>query len=93
VDDLHVDYELATLVADDEDAHAATAGLEGFGETSPEVGLVDDGEVLLDIAGLGHCDNRAILKIKNTVLLEDGTQHSLNDNARAGVRDERGLLM
>jgi hypothetical protein len=33
------------------------------------------------------------LEIKNTVLFEDGTQHSLNDNARARIRDEGGLLM
>lgn len=57
VDDLHVDCELTTVVADHEDTNAAAAGLEGFVEAGPEVGLVDDGESLLDIAGLGHSDN------------------------------------
>jgi len=57
VHDLHVDGELAAVVADDEDAHAATAGLEGFGQAAPEVGLVNDGEGLLDVAGLGHCND------------------------------------
>jgi len=93
VDDLHVDYELAAAVADDEDSNAAAAGLEGFGETAPEVGLVDDGEALLNVAGLGHCNNNAILEVKDTVLLEDRAEHSLDDDARAGVRDERRLLV
>jgi len=93
VDDLHVDYELAATVADDEDSDAAAARLEGFGEAAPEVGLVDDGEVLLDIAGLGHCNNNAILKVEDTILLEDRAEHSLDDDTRAGVRDERRLLV
>jgi len=88
VEDLHADDELAALVIDDEDSDAATTCLEGFGEAGPEVGLIDDGKGLLNIAGLGHGNNGAILKVKDTVLLEDRTQHGLNDDGRAGVGDE-----
>lgn len=57
MDDLHVDTELAAAVVEDKDANAAAAGVEGGLETLPQVGLVHDGKVLLDVAGLGHGDN------------------------------------
>jgi len=57
MDDLHVDNELAAMITDDKDTHATTAGLESFGKAGPERGLLDDREILLDVAGFGHCDN------------------------------------
>ena len=54
MENLHVDDELAAAIIDDEDPDAATTSLEGFAEAGPEVGLIDDGEGLLDITGLGH---------------------------------------
>jgi hypothetical protein len=33
------------------------------------------------------------LQVKDTILLENRAKHSLNDDARAGVRDERRLLV
>jgi hypothetical protein len=93
VDDLEVDGELLAVVVEDEDADAATAGLESGGEAAPEVGLVDDGQVLLDVTGLGHGDNVAVLEVKDTVLLEDRAEHGLNDNAGGRVGDEGGLLV
>lgn len=93
VNDLHVDSHLATVVADDEDTNAAAAGLESLLEAVPQAALVNDGEALLDITGLGHGDNGAILHVKNAVLLEHGAEHGLDDDARGRVGDERGLLM
>jgi len=81
------------MVTNDEDTDAATTSVEGLVETGPEVGLINDRKGLLDVAGLGHRNDIAILEIKDTVLLEDWTQHGLNDNTWAGVRDERRLLM
>ena len=49
VDDLHVDSELATVIVENNDTNGATAGLESLVETSPEVGLVNDWDRLLDI--------------------------------------------
>lgn len=94
VDDLVVDGELLTIVVDDEDADAAAAIVEGVCETLEQVALVEDGKTLLDIASLGHGNDAAVLAdVKNTVLLEDRTQHVLDDDGRAGVGDEAGLLM
>lgn len=93
MDDLHVDSELTATVVEDEDTEAATAGLESTVEAGVQVGLVNDGETLLDIAGLGHGDDEAILHVEDTVLLEDRAEHGLDNNTGGRVRDERGLLV
>lgn len=49
MDDLHVNSELTTVVVENEDADGATAALEGIAKTSPEVGLVNNWERLLDV--------------------------------------------
>jgi hypothetical protein len=92
VDDLHVDAELAALVVEDEDADAATARVEGGLEAGVQVALLGDGQARLDIAGLGHGDDHAVLEVEDAVLLEDGAEHGLDDDAGGGVRDEGGLL-
>jgi hypothetical protein len=88
VEDLHVDSELTAMVTDDKDANATTTTLEGFRQAAPEVGLIDDGNSLLNITSLSHSNNSAVLEIKDTVLLEDWTKHGLDDNAWAWVGDE-----
>ena len=93
MDDLHVDGHLTTVVRDDEDTDGAAARLESLLETVVEGALVDDGEVLLDIASLGHGDDGAILHVEDAVLLEDGAEHGLDDDAGGRVGDEAGLLM
>lgn len=93
MDDLHVDGHLATVVGDDQDADAAAARLKGLLQTVPQVALVNDGQVLLDIASLGHGDDGAILHVEDAVLLEDGAEHGLDDHAGGRVGDERRLLM
>jgi len=94
VDDLVVDSELLALVVDDEDADGAAAVVEGVCQALEEAALVKDGEALLDIAGLGHGDNAAILAdVENTVLLEDRAEHVLDNDGRSRVGDEAGLFM
>jgi hypothetical protein len=93
VDDLEVDGELAALVVENQDADAAAARLEGAGQTGPQVGLVNDLQVLLDIAGLSHGDNVAVLEVEDAVLLEDRAEHGLDDDAGGRVGDEGGLLV
>jgi len=70
VDNLEVNTELAATIVEDEHADAAAAGVEGGLETIPEVGLVNDGKVLLDITGLGHGNNYS--KEKNRTLVMTG---------------------
>lgn len=93
MDNLDVDGELAAVVVQDESADAATARLEGVGQTAPEVGLVNDRQALLDVTGLGHGGDVAISEVEDAVLLEDGAKHGLDDDAGGGVGDEGRLLM
>jgi len=93
MDDLQVDNNLAATILNDHDADAAMATLEGFLEAAPKVGLVKNGNPLLDITGLGHGNNTVVLEIENTVLLEDRAEHGLYDDTWAGVGDERGLFV
>jgi len=93
VHNLHVDSHLATVVADDEDTNAAAARLERLLETVPEAALVNDRQVLLDIASLSHGDDGALLHVEHAVLLEDGAEHGLDNDAGGGVGDKRRLLV
>ena len=93
MDDLEVDGQLAALVVENQDADAATARLEGVGQARPEVGLVNDGQVLLDVTGLGHGNDVAVLEVEDAVLLEDRTEHGLDDDTGGRVGDEGGLLV
>lgn len=93
VDDLHVDSKLTAVVIDNQDTNGATAGLEGVLETRPQVGLLNDGQGLLNITSLGHSNDSAILHVKNTVLLEDGTLHGLDNHAGSRVGDAGALLV
>lgn len=94
MDDLVVDGELGALVIEHEDADATAAVVEGVGKAGEKVALVEDGDALLDVTGLGHGDDAAVLAdVKDAVLLEDGAQHILDDNRRRGAGDEARLLM
>ena len=93
MDDLHVNSELAAGVAEDKDTNAAAARLESLVEAAPQVALLGDGQAGLDVTGLGHGDDVAILHVQDAVLLEDGAEHGLDDDAGAGVLDLRRLLV
>lgn len=93
MDDLHVNSELAAVVVEDESTDTATARLEGAAKTRPQVGLVNDGQALLDITALGHGDNATALEVKHTVLLENGAEHGLDNHARSRVGDKGRLLV
>lgn len=94
MDNLVVDGHLATFVRDDEDTDAATAVVEAVLEAVEQAALVEDRETLLDVAGLSHSNNGAVVAdVKHTVLLEDRAEHVLDNNRRARVADEAGLLV
>lgn len=93
VNDLHVNSELATVIVENENTDATAARLEGSAETGPQVGLINDGQALLDITSLGHGNNVATLEVQDTVLLEDRAKHGLDNHAGGGVGDERRLLV
>ena len=93
MDDFVVDGQLAPAVIDHHDAHAATAVGEGLVELHPQVVLVDDGQALADVAGLGHGHDASIIaNVQHAIRLEHRTQHVLDDDAGRGVRREARLL-
>jgi hypothetical protein len=93
VDDSHLNSELTAAIVENEDTDAAAARLESLLETRPQVGLVNDGQALLDITSLGHGGDEAVSHVEDTVLLEDGAEHGLDNNAGGGVGNERRLLV
>lgn len=94
VDDLVVDSKLTAVIVNDEHADAATAVVERLLKALEQVALVQDGQTLLDITSLGHGnDGTVITDVEDAVLLEDRTDHVLDNHRWAGVADERALLM
>lgn len=49
VNDLHVNRKLSALISNNQDTDRASARIKSLFETGPEIGLVNDGESLLDI--------------------------------------------
>lgn len=81
MNDLVVDDELPATVVDDESADATASIIEGLAYLSVEASLVNNWKTLLDITGLGHADDGTILsEIEDSVLLEDGAKHALDDD-------------
>lgn len=93
VDDSHLNSELTAAIVENEDTDAAAARLESLLETRPQVGLVNDGQALLDITGLGHGGDEAVSHVEDTVLLEDGAKHGLDNDAGGRVGNEGRLLV
>jgi hypothetical protein len=94
VDDLVVDDELAAAVVDDEGTDWAAAVAEGALNLAEETVVVDDGQTLLDVAGLGHADEETVITdVKDAVLLEDGAEHALHVDRGLGVGVEAGLFL
>lgn len=94
VDNLVVDSKLTAIIVNDEHADAATAVVERLLKALEQVALVQDGQTLLDITSLGHGnDGTVITDVQDTVLLEDRTDHVLDNHRWAGVADKRALLM
>jgi len=94
MNDLVVDNELTAVVRENEHTYASTTVVERGRETSVQFTLVEDWQSLLDITGLGHGDDAAVIAdVEDTVLLEDGAQHVLDDDRRSRVGDEGGLLV
>lgn len=94
MDDLVVDNELTSTVVDDQDTDGATARVEAVANAVEKAALVKDWDALLDITTLGHSDNAAVITdVKNTVLLEDRTEHVLDNNRWGWVGDEAALLV
>ena len=94
MDNLVVDSKFATAIIDDKNANSATTAVEGLLETIKQAALIKDRKTLLDIASLSHSnDTTVITDVQDAVLLEDRTEHVLDDDRWRWVGDEAGLLM
>lgn len=94
VDNLVVNSQLTALVVDDENPDAATAIVEAVVETGEQAALVEDRQALLNITGLGHGNDAAVIAdVKDTVLLEDRAEHVLDNDGGGWVADEGRLLV
>lgn len=61
MDDLEVNNQLTATIVDDKRTDTAAAFGEGIADPLEEVALGDDRETLLDITGLGHGNDLAIV--------------------------------
>lgn len=94
MDDLEVDDKLTTTVVDDEGTDGATAVGEGITDALEQAALGDDRQALLDITGLGHGNDLAVItEVEDAVGLVDGAKHGLNNHRGRGVGDEAGLFL
>jgi len=94
VGNLVVDSEVLALVVDDEDADGTGAAAESLLDLGEELALVDDLEALLDLAGLGHDDELAVIAdVDEAVLLEDRAEERVEDDGWGWVRDDARLLV
>lgn len=92
--DLVVNSQLAITIGNDQDADATSALGEDVVQLRPQASLVDDGEVLLDVSSLGHCNDAAIVtNVKDTILLVDRSEHVLHHDRRRWVRDKARLFV
>lgn len=94
MNDLVVDSKLTTSIVDHQHADTAAAIRKGFIESGPQTALVNDRKTLLDISGFSHSHNTAVItNIEDTVLLEDGTEHVLDNDRGRRVGHEARLLV
>lgn len=94
MDDLEVNNELTATVVDDKGTDGATAVGEGITNALGQTTLSDNGEGLLDVTVLGHGGEGTVtVDVEDTVGLEDGAEHSLDNHGRRRVGDEARLLL
>jgi hypothetical protein len=94
VNNLIVNSKLAPIIIDDKNTNTTAPIIEALSKTSQQLALIKHRKTLLDIASLSHSHNTAIIAdVQDTVLLEDRAKHVLDNDGRARVADEAGLLV
>lgn len=93
MDNLVVHNELVPAVVDNQSTDAAAALVVGIADALEQAALVEDRQTLLDIAGLRHGDDAAILThVNDTVRQEHGPTHGLHHHGRRRVGDNARIL-
>lgn len=94
MNNLHVHDEFPPTIINHQHSDAPTALAERTLDPGKQTTLVNDRQALLDITGLGHGDDQAVLSdVQDAVLLEHGAEHGLHHDAGGRVADERTLLV
>lgn len=94
MDDLVINCQFASSIIDDQNPNTASTIGKSIVEPGPQPALINNWETLLDITSFGHGhDTSIITDVKNTVLLEDRTEHTLNDDRGRWVGYEAGFFM
>jgi len=94
MNDFVVYNKLTASIIDDQDTDTATAVGKRVVQSRPQSTLINDWKTLLDIASLSHGNNTAIIAhIKDTVLLEDGAEHVLDDDRWRRIGNKAGFFM
>ena len=92
--DLVVNDKLSATIVDDKSSDTSTTIVESSANLVEETTLVNDRHALLDIASLSHADKLTILTdVKDSVLLEDRSEHALDNDGWLWVAAERALLV
>lgn len=82
------------MVRDNQNANRSGAMAKGLLQLRPEIALINNLEALLDLPGLGHGNELAIVtNVNQTVLLEDRAKKGVKDHRRGRVRDNTRLLV
>ena len=93
MDDLHLNGELTAAIVENEDTDAAAARLESLLETRPQVGLVNDGQALLDIASLGHGGDVAVSHVEDANVMARLWQMGVNYISGYHVQEPEVVLL
>lgn len=81
VNNLVVNSQLLSVVRDDQDANRSRAMAESLLQLAPEMALVNNLETLLDLTGLGHSDELAIVaNVDEAILLKDRAEQRVENH-------------
>jgi len=81
VDNLVVNSQFLSVIRDDQDANRSRAMAESLLQLAPEMALVNNLETLLDLTGLGHSDELAIVaNVDEAILLKDRAEQRVENH-------------
>jgi hypothetical protein len=94
VNNLIVNSQFLSVIRDDQDANGSRTMTESLLQLAPEMALVNNLETLLDLTGLGHGNELAIItNVDKTILLKDRAEQGVENHWRRGMRNNARFFM
>lgn len=90
---LHVHHELIATIVNDEDTNRSTTLVESSVQLLEKAALVNNRQVLLNVATIGDGNNAALGDVQDAVLLENRAKHVLDVYVGAWVAQETCLFV